>query len=236
MRASIAASAFLSFVALIGGPAEAAQELDSPKADPTHHKVEFENEYVRVVRWGIPPHEKTALHDHPSLVNILLTDADLKLTTPDGRSSEIHGKAGAAAWRGPTVHTAENIGDRPVEGILVEPKGAGNAAWKPPTRDAVKVTPHDKLEFENDQVRIVRYAYAKGESSPMHEHPSGVQILLTDVHGRQTTPDGKAVEISGKAGSVRYRPPLAHAIENTGERFEGILVDLKGAPSEAAER
>lgn len=230
MRASIAAGAWLIFVALGGGSAGAAEDLDSPKADPKHHKVEFENDQVRVVRWGIPPHEKTALHDHPSLVSVLLTDADLRLTAPDGKTAEIHGKAGAAGWRGPTVHVAENIGDRLVEGILVEPKGAGNAAWTPPAQDAVKVTPHDKLEFENDQVRIIRYAYEKGEKAPMHDHPTGVQILLTDARARQTTPDGKTSEISGKRGVVRYRPPTTHAIENVGERFEGLLIDLKGAP------
>ncbi len=227
MRASMAARAVFTLAGFVCGVAQAAQELDSPKADPAHHWVEFENDSVRVVRWTVPPHEKTALHDHPSLVNVLLTDADVRLATPEGKTSEFHGKAGAAAWRGPTVHTAENIADKPVEGILVEPKGAGNAAWTPPARDAVKLTPHDRVEFENDQVRIIRYAYDRGERAPMHDHPAGVQILLTDVRAQQTTPDGKTVELSGKRGTVRYRPPLTHAIENRGERFEGILVDLK---------
>ncbi len=217
----------------LGGGAATAADLDSPKADPLHHKVELENEWVRVVRWRIAPHDKTALHDHPSLVCVLLTDADLRLTAPDGKTSEVHGKAGAAAWRGPTVHVAENVGDRPVEGVLVEPKGPGNPAWAPPARDAVKLTPHDRVEFENDQVRIVRYAYDRGEKAPMHDHPAGVQILLTDVQARQTTPDGKTAKVSGKRGTVRYRPPLTHAIENAGDRFEGILIDLKGAPGNA---
>src|SRR5574340_17498 len=224
MRATIAVYVLLGLVASGGGRARAAQELDSPKADPTHHKVEFENDQVRVVRWAIPPHEKTALHDHPGLVSVLLTDADRRLTAPNGKASEVHAKAGAAAWRGPTVHVAENLADKPVEGILVEPKGAGNTGWTPPPHDAVKVTPHDKVELENVQVRVVRYAYGKGEGAPMHDHPAGVQIVLTDAHVRQTTPDGKTSELSAKAGTVRYRPPLSHAIENLGERFEGILV------------
>jgi hypothetical protein len=48
--------------------------------------VEFENEWVRVVRAVIPPHEKTALHDHPSPVSVTLTDADLKITASDGKA------------------------------------------------------------------------------------------------------------------------------------------------------
>jgi UDP-N-acetylglucosamine 2-epimerase len=51
--------------------------------------------------------------------------------------------------------------------------------------------------------------------------------LLTDARARQTTPDGKTAEVSGKARSTRLRPAFSHAIENTGDRFEGILVDLK---------
>ncbi|HET8733800.1 MAG TPA: hypothetical protein VFM45_08515, partial [Anaeromyxobacteraceae bacterium] len=230
MRASLMAVSLLGLAAL-GGRAEAAQDLDSPKADPAHHKVEFENDQVRVVRWRIPPHEKTALHDHPALVSVLLTDADLKLTGQDGKVTAVKAKAGTAGWRGPTVHVAENVGDRPVEGILVEPKGPGNPAWTPPPNDATRLTPHDKVEFENDRVRIIRYVYGKGESSPMHDHPAGVQIPLTDSHARQTTPDGKTSELSGKAGTARYRPPLSHAITNLGERFEGLIVDLKGAPA-----
>jgi hypothetical protein len=61
----------------------------------------------------------------------------------------------------------------------------------------------------------------------MHDHPDGVQILLTDARARQTTADGKVAEISGKARSARYRAALSHTVENTGPQFEGILVDLK---------
>jgi beta-alanine degradation protein BauB len=235
MRPSIMARALFAVVALVGF-ARAADDLDSPKADPSHHKVEFENDAVRIVRWAIPPHEKTTLHNHPNVVNVLLTDGDLKITSPEGKASEAHVKAGSAAFRAPTVHVAENVGDKPVEGILVEPKGAPSPAWTPPARDAVKVTPHDKLEFENEHVRILRYAYDKGESAPMHDHPAGVQVLLTDVKARQTTADGKTADISGKRGTVRFRPPLSHAVENTGERFEGIVVDLKNTPSKTAGR
>lgn len=231
MRTSLAGSLAFLAAALVGAQARAAEDLDATKADAAHHHVELENDQVRVVRWSLRPHEKTALHEHPSLVSVLLTDADLRLTTPDGKATEAHAKAGAAAWRGPVVHVAENIGDRPVEGILVEPKGPGNPAWTPPARDAVKVAAHDKVELENDRVRVVRYVFEKGATSPMHDHPAGVQVALTDAHVRQTTPDGKTSELSGTRGQVRYRPALTHAIENLGDRFEGLLVDLKGAPA-----
>ncbi len=227
MQSWTASFTLLVVATLSTGLAGAADDLDSPRADPAHHKVELENDLVRVVRYVIPPGETALLHSHPALVNVFLSDGDLKARAQDGSTSEIHVRAGDAAWRGPTVHEVVNVGSSTVEGVLVEPKGGGNPGWKPPPRDAVSVTTTDKLEFENDRVRIVRYSIAAGETTPMHDHPTGVQILLTDARALQTTPDGKTAEVSGKARSVRFRPAFSHAVENTGDRFEGILVEPK---------
>nr|NIR51506.1 hypothetical protein [candidate division KSB1 bacterium]NIS26908.1 hypothetical protein [candidate division KSB1 bacterium]NIT73741.1 hypothetical protein [candidate division KSB1 bacterium]NIU27639.1 hypothetical protein [candidate division KSB1 bacterium]NIU94275.1 hypothetical protein [candidate division KSB1 bacterium] len=42
----------------------------------------------------------------------------------------------------------------------------------PFAQDATKVDPkHYKVEFENDQVRVLRISYGPGEKSVMHEHP-----------------------------------------------------------------
>lgn len=226
-----AVGSIVGIISLGAAPA-IAQDLDSPKADPAHHKVEFENDQVRVVRYVIPPHVKTALCKHPSLVDVLLTDANAKLTTPDGKTTEIHGKAGSALWRGPTTHVVENIGGQPMEGILVEPKGPGNAAWTPPPRDSMKAAPEThKVEFENDQVRVVRVHYGPGEKAPMHDHPDQVQIWLTDADIPITMPDGKTREDHVKAGLARWRHAFSHAAENVGDKpFEYISVELKGAP------
>lgn len=233
MRYFIAlAQAALAGVLAWAAPALAQQNLDVTVTDPAHHKVEFENDQVRVIRYVVGPHEKAPLHSHPSLVSILLTDANAKATTQDGKTSEIHGKARSAVWRGPTVHVYENVGDQPIEGILVEPKGPGNPAWTPPPRDSAKVDPtHHVVEFENDQVRIERYWADKGHKSPMHDHATNVSISLTNADTRVTTPDGKTEDSHAKAGQVRYRTPLTHQIENLGDRLEGVLVVLKGAPA-----
>jgi quercetin dioxygenase-like cupin family protein len=231
MRSSIVVGALFGAV-MLGGVARAAGELDAPKADPTHHKVEFENEYVRIVRATIPPHEKTALHDHPSLVSVLLSDGDLKITSADGKVSEVHMKKGSATWRGPTspAHVAENIGEKPYFQIIVEPKGPPNPAWKPPPRDVTKVAGADKVEFENEYVRILRATFKKGDRSAMHDHPSGVHIALDDSHLRSTTPDGKTTEVRYKAGEAKFRPALSHAVETLDDGHTSIIIDLKNAP------
>ena len=106
---------------------------DPAKGDPKHHKVELENAQVRVLRITVGPHEKTAMHEHPAFVLVGLTDRHVKVTFPDSKTEERHGKAGGAIWHAGEKHTVENIGDKPFEGIMVELKAKpSKAAAKPP--------------------------------------------------------------------------------------------------------
>ena len=97
-------------------------------------------------------------------------------------------------------------------------------------QDAVKVDPkHYKVEFENDQVRVLRITYGPHEKSVMHEHPASVAVFLTDGHVKFTQPDGKTQESSPKAGTTMWSAAGKHLPENVGDKsFELILVELKG--------
>ena len=99
-------------------------------------------------------------------------------------------------------------------------------------QDAVKVDPkHYKVEFENDQVRVLRITYGPHEKSAMHSHPAGVVVYLTDATGKFTMSDGKTQENVTKAGTVAWTDSTSHLPENTGNKaFEVIQVELKKAP------
>jgi quercetin dioxygenase-like cupin family protein len=98
-------------------------------------------------------------------------------------------------------------------------------------QDAVKVDPkHYKVEFENDQVRVLRITYAPGEKSVMHSHPDAVAVFLTDINGKFTLPDGTTQDNKSKAGNTLWTPEGKHLPENTGDKpFELILVEIKSA-------
>jgi len=225
----------VAFIVSLPSIAQSQQELDSTKADPSHHKVEFENDQVRVVRYRLPAGETTAKHSHPDILNILLTDANAKITSEDGKSTDFHGKAGAVAWRSATTHVYENVGDKLIEGIIVEPKKPHSSR---PAGSADETTLPDgvaKVEFENDRIRVVRYHFEPRQRNAMHGHPDNVQVALADAKASVTTPDGKTTAFEGKAGQVLWRPALEHAVVNTGDKpFEGILVEMKGTPAAAA--
>ena len=96
-------------------------------------------------------------------------------------------------------------------------------------QDPVEVdSSHYKVEFENDQVRVLRISYGPNEKSVMHDHPAGVAVYLTDLEGRFTLPDGQTVEEEGTAGEAVWTEAGQHLPENlTDQPFELILVELK---------
>ncbi len=99
-------------------------------------------------------------------------------------------------------------------------------------QDLAKVDPkHAKVEFENDQIRVVRERYAPGEVAPTHEHPTRVSVWITDSRVKVTYPDGKAEESSWKAGQVVWGAPRGkHIGENVGDKpFETVVVEIKPA-------
>lgn len=96
-------------------------------------------------------------------------------------------------------------------------------------QDAVQVDPkHYKVEFENDQVRVLRITYAPGEKGVMHSHPEGMVITLNDAKGTFTFPDGKTMDLNFEAGAFRWVEAQTHQGENTGdEPLEVIQIEMK---------
>ena len=95
--------------------------------------------------------------------------------------------------------------------------------------DSVKVDPtHHEVLFENDQVRVVRWVVAAGDTTLYHSHPNNLNICLTDYNGKVTGRDAKILKVKAKAGSLSWREAGQHAVANLGNhRMEGILVEPK---------
>jgi hypothetical protein len=96
-------------------------------ADPEHYHLEFENEYVRVIRCRIPGRDKVKMHNHPfGSVIIFMTDQNLHQTLENGKTEEAHNKAGHIVWGSgsQTQHMGENITDQMYEYIRVDIKAA----------------------------------------------------------------------------------------------------------------
>ena len=109
---------------------------DPTKVEPKHYRLDFENDRVQVVSVHYGPHEKSALHDHPGGVVVILTEAHLRFTDENGKTREVFSKPGEARWYPPFKHKVENLGDTPYDAVYIGIKGrlaASNGAAGPTT-------------------------------------------------------------------------------------------------------
>ena len=100
-------------------------------------------------------------------------------------------------------------------------------------QDPAKVDPkHCKVEFEDANVRVLRWHVGPHEKIPMHEHPAFVSISLTGGHSMYALPDGKTKEDNLEPGQVTWSAGEKHANENLSDKpTETIQVELKSKPA-----
>lgn len=95
---------------------------DAEKATPKVVKLKLENERVRVLEALSNPGDKENMHSHPANIVYVIEGGKLRITTSDGKTSEVEFKAGDTLWREPVTHAAENIGTTRFHAIIVELK------------------------------------------------------------------------------------------------------------------
>ena len=67
------------------------------------------------------------MHSHPDHVTVVMNDARVKVTLPDGKTIVASNKAGDVLFEPAGSHAVENIGGRDVKSLLIEIKGAAKA-------------------------------------------------------------------------------------------------------------
>ena len=197
-------------------------------------ETNIDNNQVKVLSVTNKPHQKSSLHQHiTNRVMIYLQAGGQTIEYQDGKKVLLSWKAGEVKWsQASGRHTSELTTDKPVTIVEVElKKPGGSARVGTSTLDPVKVDPrHYKVEFENDQVRVLRVRIGAKESAPMHEHVlNRVVTYLTDQDFRITTAEGKVDSAMHRAGDVSWGGPAKHEEENLSDKtFEAVVVELKG--------
>jgi quercetin dioxygenase-like cupin family protein len=181
--------------------------------------VKIDSPQARVLVVTEQPHHPSALHEHPmNRVMVYLGSGQMLRTTPDGKTQKLEFKAGDVRWspaEGP--HTSEYVIDHPFQLVEIELKNKPEPHVEMPGNDPLKADPkHYSLEFENDQVRVLRVRFGPHEKGVLHEHKlNHIVVYLTD-------------QAKGKAGEVRLDEPMTHTEENPLDHpVERIAIDLK---------
>ena len=171
---------------------------DAVKTLPDHYKVTFENEYVRVTRVHYPGHAKLPGHTHTSLPTayVYLNDAGPVAFKHIGLEYGAVTRPATVArsyrlFRGlEEIHEVENLSATPSEFLRVEfktePGGDPRTLrgkFLPPEMPAAV---HEKVEFENAQVRVTRMIAPAGRTAQLQgsTHPSVVISLTKEDVGK----------------------------------------------------
>lgn len=221
MKFLTGATLFLSFALFAALPTQPSATL-------------FENDQVKVIRALEKAHVKGKAHEHKvNRVMVYLQSGRQRFEYQDGRKPETFDwKAGQVTFSpAGGIHSPEVVSDEPFNILEVELKNKGTSAKVSSSLDPVKIDPkHYKVEFENDQVRVLRVRIGAHEAAPMHEHGlNRVTVYLTDQNFRVTTADGKVDTVQHKAGEALWATPVKHKEENLSDYpFEVIAIEIKG--------
>jgi quercetin dioxygenase-like cupin family protein len=162
---------------------------------------------------------QTSLPDSPQ-AHVLAVDAQGKQPASPLNRVVIVLKTGEIRWiPAGEPFQLDGVGEQSVRRI-VEIELKNKPATPPPPLsklDAVRVdSRHYKIEFENEQVRVLRVHYEAHEKGVLHEHLLNRVVCYLNDQGNM------------KAGGVRMAGPATHTEENTGDQpAERIAVELK---------
>jgi uncharacterized RmlC-like cupin family protein len=207
-----------------------------PLALAAQSTVALDNPRVRIVTTIARPHQPSALHQHDlNRVVIYLDSGDQDFSHPNAPTEHLHWKAGDVVWNpAGGMHISENVGASGLRVVEIEIKQPAPAA--PPKR-APKLDPlaidraHNKLLFENPQVRVFRATRDSGGREKWHEHSGAGRavVLLSDLSARIESANGQLVSMNGAPGDVFWTDGyIRHRASNIGNRpSDLIIVEVK---------
>jgi hypothetical protein len=85
----------------------------------------------------------------------------------------------------------------------------------------------ERVEFENERVRVSRVRVGAGSRHQPRSRKDRVIVWLTGAHHVRVGLDGRREELRRRPGEVAWRAASEHRIENIGEPHEVLIIELK---------
>jgi hypothetical protein len=174
---------------------------------------------ARVIVATLQPRTPSIASNGHATNRVLIYLDDGVMTRKEGEeSARIEFRRGDVRWRPASgAYVAENISDHPIRILEIDLKGPPAGPTPVSKLDPVTVDGgHYKVEFENEQVRVLRVHYGPREKGQMHEHIlNRVVLYLND-------------QTAAKADEVRMSGAVTHTEENAADQpADRIAVELK---------
>jgi len=199
---------------------------DPLKLLPNAYRLEFENEWVKVVRVHYAPHEKLPAHEHTPT-------ASAYVYLSDGGPVVFNHKEYYAVTRPPTKagsfrvyrglkehHEVENQSDLPSDFLRVEfktePVNEKSLKGRFYREDFPVGQNYEKVQFENEQIRVTRLVCAPGRTLQLSAGSGGPALLvaLSSALFKKERVKGRAEQLKLGVGQTFWIPAERR------ERFE----------------
>jgi hypothetical protein len=222
---------------------------DAVKTLPESYKLQFENDWVKIVRVHYEPLAKLPPHTHTELATayVYLNDSGpvifKHVGTDYGPATRPPTKAGAfRLYRGlEELHEVENTSPLPSDFLRVEfktdPKEPRSLKGKFFRETYLAGENFEKIEFENVQVRITRLVVAPGRSLELGASPAEPTLLIALSNARiEASRSNTLAQVALVPGHERWLDAgTREQLRNTGaEAAELLRFEFKTAPKSSA--
>ncbi|MDQ3009672.1 MAG: hypothetical protein M3X11_03070 [Acidobacteriota bacterium] len=224
---------------------------DPVKVAPQNYKLEFENEWVKVLRVHYGAKEKIPEHDHPATgaAYVYLNDSGpiifKHVGLGYGAVTRPATKAGSFRLYKATkeTHEVENASDTHSDFLRVEfrtePIGDKKLHGKFYREDVLAGENFQKVQFENEQIRVVRLICAPGKTlslSASSPEPA-LLVALSAAKFKIQESKNKSATLDIGLGQTRWPAEGSQAAwENTGAApVELLRFDFKTRPVKKSE-
>jgi hypothetical protein len=219
---------------------------DPLKVAPQAYKLQFENEWVKVVRVHYAPREKVVAHDHTPTASayVYLNDSGpvifKHIDASYGAITRQPTKAGGVrVYRGiQETHEVENNSDLPSDFLRVEFKtevtNENSLRGKFFREEYPAGENFHKVQFENDQIRITRLVCAVGKKLDVSANANQPTLLVALSAGnfKASRSKGKSGKLTLDLGQTEWvAVNQQEQLENTGKTpVELLRFDFKSKP------
>ncbi|MGH9768495.1 MAG: hypothetical protein ACREAB_13775 [Blastocatellia bacterium] len=234
---------YLAMILAIGLLTVPALAQDPVKVAPHAYKLDFENDWVKVLRVHYAPKEKIAEHDHPptAAAYVYLNDSEPVIFKHIGLSygavtrPAVKARSFRLWYATKETHEVENTGDTPSDFLRIEfktePVNAKSLRGKFQPEEYAAGENFQKIQFENEQIRATRLVIAPRKKLAVStgENEPALLVALTPASFKFTKGKSKPSKLpldAGKTGWIEQSAVIE--FENTGDAPAELLrFDLK---------
>src|SRR5215468_9749031 len=240
---------FLAIILLLGMIVEPALAQDPVKVAPQAYKLDFENDWVKVLRVHYAAKEQIPEHDHPATAAafVYLNDSGPVIFKHIGLSygpitrPAVKARGFRLWYAVKETHEVENPGDTPSDFVRIEfktePVNARSLRGKFQPEEYPAGENFQKVQFENEQIRATRLVIAPRKKIAVSTgaNEPALLVALNPANFKFTKGKNKSSKLSLDAGKTRWiEQGVVIEFENTGDAPAELLrFDLKTKPMSA---